>query len=130
MAEPHAPRLTQQDSSYDIDTAALLQSLPAEQSETVAQLVRERDHLFLLHEALIEVEFAPSLEARLRIFVNAIRKIGFGRVTITLRDEALNPTFVVSAGLTEEEERELRERPASGEVWRRRLPQMERFRVS
>src|SRR5215208_2365900 len=129
MVEPRAPRLTP-DRSYDIDTASLLQSLPAEQSEAVAQLVRERDHLFLLHEALIEVEFAPSLEPRLRIFVNAIRKIGFGRVTITLRDEQLNPTFVVSAGLTDEEERELRERPASGELWRRRLPLMERFRIS
>src|SRR5215208_3859725 len=129
MVEPRAPRLTP-DRSYDIDTASLLQSLPAEQSEAVAQLVRERDHLFLLHEALIEVEFAPSLEPRLRIFVNAIRKIGFGRVTITMRDEQLNPTFVVSAGLTDEEERELRERPASGELWRRRLPLMERFRIS
>ena len=115
---------------YDVDTAALLGELGAPYADDVAQLVRERDQLFLLYEALLEVDRAPSLEARLRVFVNAIRRIGFGRVTITLRDAAMNAALLVSAGLTPEEEEDLRRQPTSGETWRRRLPQLERFRVS
>ena len=98
--------------------------------EAVRDLQRERDHLLLLHEALGEVERAPTLEARLRVFVDAIRRIGFGRVTITLRDAELNPTAIVSAGLTAEEEGSLLEKPVSGVAWQRRLAAIERFRVS
>ena len=115
---------------YDVDTAALLGELAAPHADDVAQLVRERDHLFLLYEALLEVDRAPSLEARLRVFVNAIRRIGFGRVTITLRDAAMNPALLVATGLTPEEEADLTRQPTSGETWRRRLHQLERFRVS
>ncbi len=96
----------------------------------VRQLQLERDHLLLLHEALGEVERAPSLDARLRVFVEAIRRIGFGRVTITLRDDQFNATAVVTAGLTAEEDQLLRDLPVLGDVWRRRLAQLERFRVS
>ena len=42
--------------------------------EAIQKLQLERDHLLLLHEALAEVERAPSLEARLRVFVEAIRR--------------------------------------------------------
>ena len=98
--------------------------------DTVRQLQQERDHLLLLHEALTEVERAMSLDARLRVFVEAIRRIGFGRVTITLRDAALNATKIVSAGLSPADDRALRERPVSGDVWRRRLASIDRFKVS
>ena len=48
------------------------------------ELQRERDHLLLLHGALADARRAASLEARLDIFVEAIRRLGFGRVTLTL----------------------------------------------
>ncbi len=98
--------------------------------EAVRQLQQERDHLLLLHEALAEVERAPSMDARLHVFVEAIRKIGFGRVTITLRDAELNATAIVSAGLSPAEEKLLRAQPVSGAVWKRRLTGVERFRIS
>ncbi len=98
--------------------------------EAVRQLQQERDHLLLLHEALAEVERAPSMDARLHVFVEAIRKIGFGRVTITLRDAVMNATAIVSAGLSPAEEKLLRAQPVSGAVWRRRLSAIERFRIS
>jgi PAS domain S-box-containing protein len=47
---------------------------------TVARLLRERNQLFLLHEALAEVERARTLEDRLSIFETAIKRIGYGRV--------------------------------------------------
>ena len=102
----------------------------ATQAEVVRDLERERDHLFLLHEALVDAERATTLEARLDVIVNGIRKIGFGRVVVTLRDEQLNQTKLVTFGLTIEEVRELRDKPASGIVWKRRLASLERFRVS
>jgi hypothetical protein len=98
--------------------------------DAVRQLERERDHLLLLHEALTHVERAPSLDAKLRVLVDAIRRVGFGRVTITLRDEQLNATRIVTAGLTAEEDAMLRSSPVPGHVWRRRMEAIERFRVS
>jgi PAS domain S-box-containing protein len=98
--------------------------------ETVRQLQQERDHLLLLHEALADVERARSMEARLKIFVGAIQQIGFGRVTITLRDAEMNATAIVTAGLSAEEDRLLRDAPVPGDVWRRRLAAIERFRIS
>lgn len=97
---------------------------------TVRDVLRERDHLFLLHEALVDAERATSLEARLDVIVEAIRKIGFGRVVLTLRDAELNQTTLVSVGLGADELRELRNDPASGVVWKRRLNSLENFRIS
>ena len=45
-----------------------------------ARLLRERDQLLLLHEALAEVERARTLEERMRILVQAIGRVGYGRV--------------------------------------------------
>src|SRR5262249_62191344 len=59
---------------------------------TQARLLRERDQLILLHEALADVERARSLEERMRILVDAIRRVGYGRVdtvaTYTMPDDA------------------------------------------
>ena len=112
------------------DSDALASGLPPGQAEAIRQLVRERDHLVVLHEALVEVERAGTLEARLRIIVAAIQRIGFRRVAITLRDADLEATMLVTAGLTPEEDAELRCAPAPGVVWQRRLASLERFRVS
>ncbi|CAN5251756.1 hypothetical protein BH09GEM1_BH09GEM1_15710 [soil metagenome] len=98
--------------------------------EAVHLLQQERDHLLLLHEALDDVKRAPTIEARLRVFVEAIRRVGFGRATITLRDENLDATAIVTAGLSADDAETLRATPDSGELWRRRLASIERFRVS
>jgi hypothetical protein len=45
-----------------------------------ARLLRERDQLFLLHEALADVERARTLDERMQILVDAIRRVGYGRV--------------------------------------------------
>ena len=106
-----------------------LRSARAHADDELLRLARERDHLLILQAALGDVEQARTLEERLQIFVTAIQRVGFGRVAITLRDEDLNPTVIVTAGLSREEDRELRQRSASGEVWCRRLQQMERLRI-
>lgn len=47
---------------------------------TVARLLRERNQLFLLHEALAEIERARCLDDRLNILKSAIKRMGYGRV--------------------------------------------------
>ena len=108
-------------------TAVLAGGLPL---EAVHQLQQERDHLLLLHEALGDVERAPTMTAKLIVFVEAIRRVGFGRVTITLRDAHLNATTIVTAGLATEDDARLRAAPVPGDVWKRRLALIERFRIS
>lgn len=114
------------DRSYD----ALLEGIAPDRAERLRRFLRERDALVVLHEALLLADQAPGLERRLEIYAEAIRRIGFGRVAITLRDAELEPTLVVTAGLSADDAHELRTRPASGSVWRRRLAEMARFRIS
>jgi PAS domain S-box-containing protein len=47
---------------------------------SLERLLRERDQLFLLHEALADIERARTLADRLRILVHAMQRMGYGRV--------------------------------------------------
>jgi len=71
-----------------------------------------------------------DLRERLKTIATAVREQGWERVVISLRDDNLNTTDVVTAGLTPKEEQYLREHQAPGDVWRKRLSSMfERFRL-
>jgi PAS domain S-box-containing protein len=107
-----------------------LSALSLPMAAELRQLVAEREHLFRLHEALVEAEQAETLDARLRILVSALARLGFSRVVLALRDEGLNQTEVFTSGVEEEELERIRRSPLPGSVWRRRLTQLERFRVS
>jgi two-component system NtrC family sensor kinase len=56
--------------------------LDAPSPGAVTALLRERDHLFLLHEALADVERAASADERLEVLVCALRRIGYERVEV------------------------------------------------
>lgn len=62
----------------------------------LARLLRERDQLFLLHEALADIERARGLEQRLAILVKAIQRMGYGRVE-TVHGYEMPPTSSVVA---------------------------------
>jgi PAS domain S-box-containing protein len=66
--------------------------LPQPSILSQARLVRERDQLFLLHEALADVERARTLGERMLILADAIRRVGYRRVdsvsAYTLPDDA------------------------------------------
>lgn len=112
------------------DNDSLLSGLSGEQAETVRRYLDERDTLMLLHGSLAEVERAESLTDRLQVFVQAIQRTGFARVVLQVRNASLDPTLIVAAGLSGEEELELRQNPAPGAVWRRRLALLEPYRIS
>lgn len=71
-----------------------------------------------------------DLRERLRTIAEAVREQGWARVVISLRDENLDTTDVVTAGLTTEEEQYLKKHQSPGHVWRKRLSSLfERFRL-
>ena len=81
---------------------------------------------FTLTDALNAIDQAESTAGRLRAAADAFQSMGFDRVMISLRDASMNVSMVVSAGSADP--RALDE-PLPGAVWRRRLTQLERFRL-
>jgi two-component system NtrC family sensor kinase len=55
-------------------------SEPATSPQGLARILRERDDLFLLHEALADVQRAATTEQRIAILVQAIQRLGYGDV--------------------------------------------------
>ena len=71
-----------------------------------------------------------DMHKRLRTIAEAVREQGWGRVVISLRDENLNTTDIVAAGLTKKEEEYLKKHQSPGHVWQKRLSSMfERYRL-
>jgi PAS domain S-box-containing protein len=73
---------------------------------------------------------STDLHERLQTILEVVCEQGWRRAVITLKDENLETTDVVGAGLTKEEEEHLRSHQPSGEVMRRRLSSMfEHYRL-
>ena len=83
-----------------------------------------------LTESLDAIDRAESTHARVEVTAALLHEMGFDRVVISLRDASLNPISVVRAGLPETASLTgLALKPLPGAVWRRRLSNLERFRV-
>jgi PAS domain S-box-containing protein len=71
-----------------------------------------------------------DLRERLATIAEAVCEQGWKRTVITLKDENLETTEIVTAGLTNEEEEHLRSHQPPGEVWRKRLGSIfEKYRL-
>ena len=73
------------------------------------------------------IDAAPTSAARLQVAAVELLALGFDRVLITLRDEAMNPVQVAAAEAPAPAGPPLN--PLPGAVWRRLLGPMERFRA-
>jgi len=94
------------------------------------QLKRLSNRLANLMESSTEIMRIKDTHQRLKIIAKAIRKFGWRRVVISLRDENLEGTDLLTAGLTKGEIKLLLERKARGYVWRERLgPKFQPFRI-
>ena len=83
-----------------------------------------------LSHALDAIDRAESSAARVRVAADVLYTFGFDRIVITLRDASLNATVSVthgSADMATDAAQALQ--PLPGAVWRRRLVQLDRFRV-
>jgi GAF domain-containing protein len=95
-----------------------------------ARTREERDRLQSLHDTVVEIEQATTPEHKLELVVNGLQKVGYGRVVLTLRDAQMYATYMVTAGMSEEEETQLRESMESPDVWRQRMSgEFDRFRI-
>jgi PAS domain S-box-containing protein len=73
---------------------------------------------------------STDFHKRLQTILDVVCEQGWRRAVITLKDQNLETTDVVAAGLTKDEEESLRNHQPSGEVLRRRLSSMfEQYRL-
>ena len=94
------------------------------------QLIHISKRLEYAMKNAAELMHARNMQQRLKIIAQTIKKFGWRRVVISLRDMNLDGTALVTAGLTREENKLLRERKAPGSVWRERLgPRFTRFKI-
>jgi GAF domain-containing protein len=90
----------------------------------------QRDKLALLHQVAVQVQRTDDLPTKLQIIAEGIHKVGWGRVSVSLRDADLNVTELVCAGFTPEDESALRANLLPGSEWKKRFgQQFERFRM-
>jgi PAS domain S-box-containing protein len=105
------------DERWSADELAVLEALPPALSGRIRTLLRDRDHYLALHAALIDVERATSLDERLRIFVHAIRSIGYGRVGIAIREGDHDGPRCIAVGMEQHEVLALSDLRHGGAEW-------------
>ena len=122
---------------FDEEDRELLETLASHAAIAIndikrhTQLRKLSNRLANLMESSTEIMRKKHTRQRLKVIAKAIRKFGWRRVVISLRNEKLEGTTVVTAGLTKEETKLLLERKAPGHVWRERLgPKFERFKIN
>ena len=94
------------------------------------QLKEISQKMAYLMRSTTQVMHVKQMRRRLEVIANAIQKFGWRRVVISLRNENLEGTDLVSAGLTKEEDQLLRKRRAPGYVWKERLgPKFSKFTI-
>ncbi|NWG10254.1 GAF domain-containing protein [Candidatus Bathyarchaeota archaeon] len=122
--------------AFDEEYEKMLQILASHAATAISNLKR-RDQLRKLSErqeylmkSSTEIMHVKAMHQRLKTVAKTIQKFGWRRVVISLRDENLEGTDLVVAGLTKEETKLLLKRKAPGNVWKERLgPKFERFKI-
>jgi len=95
--------------------------------ETLRMISKRIENLMKSSTKIMQVK---DTRKRLEVIGKAIQNFGWRRVVISLRDENLEGTALVAAGLTDDEIKLLLERKAPGHVWQERLgPKFERFKI-
>jgi len=122
--------------AFDENDKELLEILASDAAIAISNLKRQEqlrklsERLEYLMKSATEIMHVEDMRQRLKVIAKAIRKFGWRRVVMSLRDENLEGTDLVTAGLTKEEVKLLLERKAPGHVWRERLGQkFERFKL-
>lgn len=86
---------------------------------------RERDRLAQLHLVSSEIQRAADMPSRLQAVADGVVAAGWRRVQITLRDEFLEPTLMISSGYTDEEVQRIQTKLLPGKIWQERFKDLE-----
>jgi PAS domain S-box-containing protein len=119
--------------------ALLLQILASHAATAMSNIMRRNDiqgrnrQQAWLMKSSAEMIRTTSLHLRLQAILDAVRKFGWRRVVLSVRDENLEitrPQDIVTSGLTKTERAYLWKNRQPGRVWLRRIgPEFSRFRI-
>jgi PAS domain S-box-containing protein len=122
--------------AFDEEDRELLEILASHAAIAISDIKRHTqlrklsNRLANLMESSTEIMRKKDTHQRLKVIAKAIRKFGWRRVVISLRNEKLEGTTLVTAGLAKGEMKLLLERKVSGHVWRERLgPKFQQFKI-
>jgi PAS domain S-box-containing protein len=125
--------------AFDEKDATLLQILASHAATAISNLEKRQEiekrsnQLTSLMRSSAEMIRSTDLRQRLQRIAEAIEKLGWRRVVISVRDENLQierPEDMVTVGLTDEERQYLWNKRPPGHVWAERFGQdFQRFRV-
>ncbi|NDJ86112.1 MAG: GAF domain-containing protein [Chloroflexi bacterium] len=85
----------------------------------------ERDRLAQLHLVSSEIQRAVDMSSRLQAVAEGIVAAGWERVQITLRDEYLEPSLLISSGYSDDEAQRLHTKLLPGKIWQDRFNDLE-----
>jgi PAS domain S-box-containing protein len=112
---------------WDITHRKQMENALRESEENYRNLSKEMSGLMRSSAVLLS---STDLHKRLQTILEVVCEQGWRRAVITLKDEKLETTDIVAAGLTEEEEERLRGHQPPGKVMRKRLSSMfEHYRL-
>ncbi|MBS7621812.1 hypothetical protein KEJ32_06860, partial [Candidatus Bathyarchaeota archaeon] len=98
-----------------------------ERRESLEKLSEKLGHLMRSSTKIMTIKDARK---RLKEIAKAIQRFGWRRVVIGRVDENLERRELITAGLTKEEIKLLKERRAPGHVWKERLgPKFEKYKI-
>lgn len=122
--------------AFNREDRKLLEILASHAATAISNLRRQEQlkevskKLAYLMKSASQIMNVRDTHRQLRFIASAIRKFGWRRVVISLRDEGLEGTDIVTAGLTKQETELLLKRKAPGRVWKERFgPKFERFKM-
>jgi PAS domain S-box-containing protein len=122
--------------AFDSKDVTLLQILASHAATAITSLEKREEiekrssQLASLMKSSTKMISSTDLRQRLQTIAEAIKELGWQRVVISVRDENLEITDLVTEGLTEDEVKLLLERKSPGSVWRERLSSSyDRFRI-
>jgi GAF domain-containing protein/anti-anti-sigma regulatory factor len=109
-----------------LQNAQLYEAVQAAHQATAEQ----RDNLARVHQIVVSVQQTDELPAKLQLIADGIHQMGWGRVSVSLRDAGLNVTTLVCTGFTPEDEAALRANLLPGSEWKKRFSrQFDRFLI-
>jgi len=112
---------------WDITDRKQMENALRESEENYRNISKKMSGLMKSSAVLLS---STDLHKRLQTILEVVCEQGWRRAVITLKDEKLETTDVVAAGLTKEEEEHLRSHQPSGNVMRKRLSSMfEHYRL-
>lgn len=122
--------------AFDKEDKELLETLASNAAIAISDVKRHNQlkkiskRIANLMKSSTEIMRIKDMHQRLKVIAKAIRNFGWRRAVISLRDENMEITDLVTSGLTKEEAKLLRERKAPGHIWRERLsPKYRRFKI-